>query len=135
YEKFEPEDGKVLVFVGQTLTAGGGLDAYDDGYVNHFKTPAGITGYTGIPYLPGLTRTNNREADDNNLSLYLEDNDFDNSVVCIAISLGSNTEEVNNVAKGSHDTYISSLVKWCRGARRPIFLRVGIEPDNPWNPI
>lgn len=135
YEKFEPEDGKVLVFVGQTLTAVGGLDAYDDGYVNHFKMPAGITGYTGIPYLPGLTRTNNWGADDNNLSFYLKDTDFDNSVLSVAISLGSNNEEVNKVANGSHDSNISYLANWCKDARRPIFLRVGIEPDNPWNPI
>lgn len=135
YEKFEPENGKVLVFVGQTLTAVGGLDNYSDGYVDYFQMPAGITGYTGIPYLPGLTATSNWGADDNNLSLYLKDPDFDNSALSIAISLGTNNSEVDKVAKGTYDTYITYLANWCKDAGRPIFLRVGIEPDNPWNPI
>lgn len=135
YEKFEPEDGKVLVFAGQTLTAVGGLDDYDDGYVDHFKMPAGITGYTGLPHLPGLTMTSNWGADDNNLSLYLKDDDFNNSVLSIALSLGSNTSEVSTLVTGQRDFNISYLANWCKEANRPIFLRIGIEPDNPWNPI
>ena len=36
-EKFEPIDGKVLLFIGQELAAVGGLDEYSDGYLDHFE--------------------------------------------------------------------------------------------------
>ena len=45
--KFEPQDGKCLVFVGQELEAVGGVDGFD-GYIDHFGTPAGITIYTNL---------------------------------------------------------------------------------------
>src|SRR5690606_37986333 len=57
------------------------------------------------------------------------------SVLSIALSLGSNTSEVSAVANGKRDSNISFLANWCKNANRPIFLRIGIEPDNPWNPI
>ena len=46
--KFEPENGKCLVFIGQDLAATGGLEEYSDGYSDYFKTPAGITVYTNL---------------------------------------------------------------------------------------
>lgn len=42
YAKFEPEDGKCLVFIGQDMEAIGGIEG-KEGYVNFFGTPAGIT--------------------------------------------------------------------------------------------
>src|SRR5690242_5900618 len=51
YEKFEPADGKVLVFAGQELQAIGGLPDYHDGYFDHFPPAAGFTMYTN--FLPG----------------------------------------------------------------------------------
>ena len=47
YAKFEPEDGKCLVFIGQDMEAIGGIEG-KEGYVNFFGTPAGITIYTNI---------------------------------------------------------------------------------------
>ena len=64
YAKFEPEDGKCLVFIGQDMEAIGGIEG-KEGYVNFFGTPAGITIYTnirpgdvsyGYTYLTGLHR-------------------------------------------------------------------------------
>ena len=43
--KYEPEDGKCFVFIGQDLGAVGGLEQYNEGYCDHFQTPAGITVY------------------------------------------------------------------------------------------
>ena len=36
--KFEPKDGKVLVFVGQDLEALGGVKQYENGYLDYFET-------------------------------------------------------------------------------------------------
>jgi hypothetical protein len=37
--KYEPPEGKVLVFVGQDNASVGGQEDYSDGYVDHFGTP------------------------------------------------------------------------------------------------
>lgn len=131
YEKFEPADGKVLVFAGQTLTAIGGLDEYTDGYVEHFKTPAGVTGYTDLPRLAGLTTTENWGADDNNLQLYIDDEDFNNT--CIAIGLHI-VDQLEDIDAGNHDDAIRELAEWCISLNdRPVFLRIGYEFDGSWN--
>ena len=46
--KFEPSGDQVLLFVGQELEAVGGLEQYNDGYLDHFDKPAGWTTYTNI---------------------------------------------------------------------------------------
>ena len=38
YAKFEPEDGKCLVFIGQDMEAIGGIEG-KEGYINFFGTP------------------------------------------------------------------------------------------------
>ena len=37
-----------IVFVGQELESIGGLEDYNDGYLDHFTTPGGFTMYTKI---------------------------------------------------------------------------------------
>ncbi|MEO8404931.1 MAG: hypothetical protein ABI480_10055 [Chitinophagaceae bacterium] len=41
-EKFEPADGKVILFVGQELEAIGGMDKYNDGYFDYFPAAASM---------------------------------------------------------------------------------------------
>jgi hypothetical protein len=43
--KYEPPQGKVLVFVGQDNKSVGGTDKWSDGYVDHIGMPAGVTHY------------------------------------------------------------------------------------------
>ena len=43
--KYEPPQGRVLVFVGQDNKSVGGTDKWSDGYVDHIGMPAGITHY------------------------------------------------------------------------------------------
>src|ERR1700722_18508296 len=50
--KFEPPNGKVILFVGQELEAIGGTAKYNDGYFDHFPAAGGVTEYTN--FLPGL---------------------------------------------------------------------------------
>jgi len=46
--KYEPPTGKCILFVGQEMEAIGGLEKYNDGYLDHFKTPGGFTMYVKI---------------------------------------------------------------------------------------
>jgi len=50
--KFEPADGKVILFVGQELEAIGGTEKYNDGYFDHFPAAGGVTEYTN--FQPGI---------------------------------------------------------------------------------
>lgn len=141
-QKFEPEDGKCLVFIGQDLEAIGGLDDYSDGYTDHFKTPAGVTVYTNLSPgsesfgyfnrgLDGLKAKANWGAGDSWANLYLRDSTYQNSAIAIGLSLVGHEKKV---AKGQHDDLIKELGAWIKAAKRPIFLRIGYEFDGwEWN--
>ena len=47
--KFEPADGKVILFAGQELEAIGGTENYRDGYFDHYPAPGGFVQYTAPP--------------------------------------------------------------------------------------
>ena len=84
--KFEPEDGKCILMVGQELVAIGGLDDYDDGYLDHFDTPGGFVMYTNfspgdstfgsLKGNDGVATTDNWGDGDSNMSLQIADPDF-----------------------------------------------------------
>jgi Glycosyl hydrolase family 26 len=142
--KFEPEDGKVLVFAGQELDALGGTASYNDGYYDHFPAPAGFTCYTDFQPgtksfgfihkgLDGLTTTDDWGDGPENISIPLADSSFKNS--CLAIGLDMSQGNDSIVAIGGHDNLILNLGKFLRGlGNRPVFLRVGYEFDGfDWN--
>ncbi|MCW5518769.1 1,4-beta-xylanase [Aureitalea sp. L0-47] len=141
-QKFEPEDGKCLVFIGQDLEATGGLDRYNKGYTDYFKTPAGITVYTNLSPgnesygyfnkgLDGLKTKANWGAGDSWANLYLQDSTYQNSAIAIGVSFVNNEK---NVANGKHDHLIKELAHWIKSAKRPVFLRIGYEFDGwDWN--
>ena len=141
-QKFEPANGKCLVFIGQDLKAIGGLKNYDKGYTNYFETPAGITVYTNLSPgnesfgysnkgLDGLKTKANWGAGDSWANLYLQDSTYKNSAIAIGLSFVNNEK---NVAKGKHDHLIKELGQWIQSTKRPIFLRIGYEFDGwSWN--
>ena len=141
-QKFEPADGKCLVFIGQDLEATGGLDAYNEGYTDYFKTPAGITVYTNLSPgnesygyfnkgLDGLKTKANWGAGDSWADLYLQDSTYQNSAIAIGLSFVNNEKDV---AKGKRDDLIKDLAQWIKSAKRPVFLRIGYEFDGwDWN--
>lgn len=141
--KFEPPAGKCLVFIGQDLGAVGGLDSHNDGYVDHFNSPTGITTYTnlspgGESYgyyfrgLDGLTTKANWGAGDICAQCQLEDEDFQHSLLAIGLSLVGHEKDI---AKGKRDHLIRELGAWITAlGDRPVFLRVGYEFDGwDWN--
>lgn len=134
-EKFEPQNGKILLFVGQELDAIGGLDEYNDGYFDHFRIPAGFTMYTNIQpingELQGVLKTDNWGDGDSNMSLQIADSDFDNSALAIGLYMvGSETK----IANGELDEGVNLLGEFLLSLdRRPVFLRIGYEFAGPWN--
>jgi hypothetical protein len=141
--KFEPKDGQVLLFAGQELASVGGLEKYNDGYLDHYKKPAGWTMYTSLnpgsvsfgfehKGLDGVWTTDDWGDGDYNMSLQLENPNFDNMI--LAIGLAMVNHEVA-VANGEHDALVKKLGEFLKGlAPRPVFLRIGYEFDgHAWN--
>lgn len=140
--KFEPADGKCLFFIGQDLTATGGLDTYTNGYVDFFDAPAGVTIYTNLSPkdesygyynrgLDGLKTKANWGAGDSCGQYYIKDATYKNSTLAIGLSMVNHEK---NVAKGDHDDLIKELGSWIQFTNRPVFLRIGYEFDgHDWN--
>lgn len=141
--KFEPKDGEVLLFVGQELEAVGGLEEYNDGYLDHFDRPAGWTTYSNInpgessfgrtqEGLDGLYETHDWGDNDYNATLQLNSPNFENMALAIGLQFVSHEKKV---ADGTHDAYIEKLADFLLSlGERPVFLRIAYEFDgDPWN--
>jgi len=135
--KFEPADGKCLLFVGQDMGAIGGLDDYNDGYADHFETPAGITIYTNFHTKTsdgnaGIFSKANWGAGDCYADLQVKDETFANSVLAIGLEIVGAEQDIVN---GKADHLIEELGSWMGDlSPRPIFLRIGYEFDgHAWN--
>ena len=140
--KFEPADGKCILFVGQELEAIGGLEKYNDGYLDHFDTPGGFTMYTkirpgdedfGFTYsgLAGVHTTDDWGDSPSNMSLQIADEDFKNMALAIGLELVNHEGEV---AKGEQDSLVNALGVWIKSlGNRPVFLRIGYEFAGSWN--
>lgn len=140
--KFEPKEG-VLLFVGQELEAVGGLEQYNDGYLDHFNKPAGWTTYSNInpgensfgrvqEGLDGLFETHDWGDNDYNATLQHNDEDYSNMAMAIGLQFVNHEEKV---ADGTHDAYIDKLGDFLLAlGERPVFLRIAYEFDgDPWN--
>nr|WP_298989848.1 glycosyl hydrolase [uncultured Polaribacter sp.] len=140
--KFEPKDGKVLVFVGQDLEALGGVKQYKNGYLDHFETPAGMTLYSNLSPgdqsftlllkgLDGLKTKANWGAGDTCAQYFIDDEQYNNTMIAIGLSMVNHEK---NVANGKHDKLIIELGEWIKTTKRPVFLRIGYEFDGwDWN--
>jgi len=144
--KFEPPDGKVLVFAGQELTSVGGLKDYNDGYLDHYKKPAGWTSYTfltpgdtsfGFVHkgLDGIWTTDDWGDNDYNMSLQLEDPNFSDMILAIGLAMVSQSNHEKKVAAGEYDEMLKKFGGFLQSlAPRPVFLRIGYEFDgHGWN--
>ncbi len=143
--KYEPEDGRKLFFVGQDLNAvggkppqnnvpitpvfGGGLTGvppFNDGYVDHFPMPAGITSYSTIPELWGLDTIVDYGAGLLYADTYKEFEQFDGTMLALGLAfIGQSVP----IAEGEFDAQIIYLANWIKNFGRPVFLRIGFEFD------
>ena len=141
-QKFEPEDRKCLVFIGQDLAATGGLEAYNQGYSDYFNVPAGVTVYTNLSPgdesfgyynkgLDGIKAKANWGAGDCWAKLYIEEPNYKNTAMAIGLSMVNHEKKI---AKGRHDDLIREFGMWIKSIERPVFLRIGYEFDGwEWN--
>lgn len=140
--KFEPADGKCILFVGQELEAIGGLENWDDGYLDHFARPGGFTMYTkirpgdqefGFTYsgLAGVHTTDDWGDGPSNMSLQVENEKFKNMALAIGLEL---VNHEGAVAAGELDSLVNALGHWIKSlGDRPVFLRIGYEFAGSWN--
>lgn len=144
-EKFEPANGKVILFTGQDLESIGGTGIYHDGYFDHFPAPGGFTQYTDFhpdpskPISPtndglkGLTVLADWGDGPESMAITTADPDFKNS--CLAIGLDMSLGNDSVTAAGGHDALIYKLGGWIKDqGNRPVFLRIGYEFNGyEWN--
>ena len=135
--KYEPEDGKCFVFIGQDLGAVGGLEQYNEGYCDHFQTPAGITVYLGLggsdtDKVSGLYDIDNWGSGDCCANLYPQSERFNNSMIAVGLAIVGNETDI---ASGKYDRKLDIIGEWFKKlAPRPVFLRIGYEFDGTdWN--
>lgn len=140
--KFEPTDSACIFFIGQDLAATGGLKKYNDGYVDRFPTPTGVTVYTDISpgassfgfFLKGndgLLTIDNWGSGDNCAQCYLNDEDYQYAVLAIGLSIVGNERAI---VSGERNQLIQALASWIKDSNRPVFLRIGYEFDGwSWN--
>lgn len=116
---------------------------YNDGYLDHFKRPAGFTLYTNFAPgdtsfgyvqkgLDGIWSTDDWGDSPSNMSMQLVDPDFEKMALAIGLSLVNHEDKV---ADGTHDALIEKMGNWFKTlGKRPIFLRIGYEFDgHAWN--
>ena len=139
---FKPEDGKVILFVGQELEAIGGLEEWNDGYLDYFERPGGFTMYTklrpgdeefGFTYtgLSGLNSTDDWGDSPSNMSLQLADPDFANMALAIGFEMVNHEAAI---AQGERDSLVFAFGNWLKSlGERPVFLRIGYEFAGEWN--
>jgi Glycosyl hydrolase family 26 len=142
--KFEPANGKVILFVGQDLESIGGTDKYTDGYFDHFPPAGGFTQYTN--FLKGVSSFGYEHEGLDGLSTLVDWGDGPESMAvtmpaarlkksCLAIGLDISQGNDSITAMGGHDALIYKLGEWLKNlGDRPVFLRIGYEFDGfDWN--
>ena len=148
--KFEPPDGSILVFAGQSNDAVGGHDEHRSGYVDHFGTPAGFSHYVGfledvdtpLGYrmdagrIEGLTTWDYWGAGPMCLECYLKEPAFEKTVVHLALSMegGSCERLANGAATNEDEPNLDELAAFMQKYSHFAFLlRPGYEFDGEWN--
>ena len=133
--KFSPIDRNVLLILGQDL---GSVNGYKNS--GNFPEIGGITQYTNIYDLAGLTSVTNYGAGDQCLQCAINQNP--NSTLAIGLWMvedndGVGTDHPNgmlDIVNGLYDTQINQLGQFALdNANTPIYLRIGYEFDGSWN--
>ncbi|HKU16167.1 MAG TPA: family 31 carbohydrate-binding protein [Steroidobacteraceae bacterium] len=119
---FAPPAGSKLIVVGQDV------NSIADYVSSVGLTPAGVTGYTGITDLGGLTTNGDWGAGLNNAQTLV--NTYQNSIAVIGVSLNGQTVAFAN---GAYDANLDQLINTLKGWNRPVLLRWGYEVEGTWN--
>ncbi len=129
---FEPALGKVLLIIGQDMGAIGGFETpNNNGYTNNISIkPGGVTTYTSLPSLGGLSSKTNYGSGDICAQCIVANPAYTQSTLAIGLYM---VNQEKNVAEGKLDIQIKIIGKWIKDINRPVFLRIGYEFDGNWN--
>lgn len=112
---------KQLLFIGQDISSIKSYIKNSGGQV-----PAGLSGYTSIQNLEGITTTASYGSGPHNLSILAKR--YPNSALLVGVYLVNQLERINN---GVYDYNIDLLIDKLVALKRPIYLRWGYEFDGP----
>lgn len=125
-----PYDKEILLFVGQDLGSVGGLQNYNNGYLDFFSMSDGVTSYTNLPGLNGLTKLANWNAGDVNAKLYIDNSNFNNCDLAIGLYMVNHLKQIYN---GVYDVKLDMFADFIKNSNRTVYLRIGYEFDGSWN--
>lgn len=119
---FEPPWQQTIMMVGQDRPT---IDAYvkSIGIV-----PAGVMVYTSIQKLTGLTSAFNDGSGIHHAEYLLKK--YPDSVLQLGLYMVDALLQINS---GAYDANIDQLAEWIASVRRPVYLRIGYEFDEPNN--
>lgn len=121
--KFEPPEGKVLLFVGQD-------NKTINGYVKAAGiVPAGFMTYTSIQKLEGL---DSEGPDYGSGTMHADRLSAEYKETCLQVGLYE-VDALKDILSGKYNANIDRLAKWLKRSGRPVFLRIGYEFDGPHN--
>ncbi|MDD5353960.1 MAG: glycosyl hydrolase [bacterium] len=123
--KYEPEDGKVLLIIGQDKAA-------HDQYISDIGTPGGLMFYTSVQQLQGISMQIN--ADSGTWDFPVSFSIYPEMAIQVGLWMSGTTgaeDDLDRIANGIYDTNLDTLGNWLRNLDRPVYLRVGYEFDNP----
>lgn len=144
--KFEPPEGKVLVFIGQDNESVGGTQKWSNGYIDNVGMPAGITHYVYMTenkennfgftlhgnIIDGLEAETTWGSGPMCLTCYLESPNLDKSIIHLSISMEYGAEK--SIALGQADHLLSQLSTYiAKYDKHPFLIRIGYEFEGKWN--
>jgi oligosaccharide reducing-end xylanase len=120
--KFAPPDGQTLFIVGQDL------DTVEEYSRTVGIDPGGVTTYTSLQRLEGITEKTNYGAG----TVFMDGlvQNHSDSALAVGLYLVDALEAVNS---GALDEEIDRLLDHLAALRRPVYLRFGYEFDGVWN--
>ncbi|NUW67109.1 family 31 carbohydrate-binding protein [Vibrio coralliilyticus] len=121
-------DGKLVPQAGILVSIGQDVDSINQFTSSMSEIPAGVTNYVGIVNLDGLTSDADAGAGRNNVTALA--NQYPGSALVVGVSMNG---QIQNVANGTYNTNIDTLIRTLGSFDRPVYLRWAYEVDGPWN--
>ncbi len=121
-EALVPPEGKTLFIIGQDTDS---IDAYTAAFD---LAPGGVTGYTSLNRLEGLTSVAEYGSGPHHMDYLAET--YPESALVIGLYLVDFLDDIN---AGKADDKIDQLLDILAGYERPVYLRFGYEFDGSWN--
>jgi len=130
--KFVPPNNKVLVIIGQNLTAVGGFadNTSDGGYYKNIvrSNPQLMPGAITIYATLNNKNSFNFEDTNNEIEQLINSNIYRNTALHLSVSIKDSNREI---VQGLFDRGIKQLANKIKRLKRPVYLRIGYEVDNP----